>query len=122
MYRSTDLILVIMTNSYTYILLCADDTYYVGSTKDLGFRFWQHSNGEGAEYTTERLPIKLIYVEIFTRIDKAFEREHQLKKWSRKKKEALMKNEIQKLITLAKKDFKHKSVKILNETERTEIL
>ncbi len=94
-----------MGNSYMYILKCSDDTYYVGSTKDLGFRFWQHLNGEGAEYTKERLPVKLVYVEVFSRIDKAFEREHQLKKWSRKKKEALMKGEITKLKSLAKKKF-----------------
>ena len=96
-----------MANSYTYILLCNDGSYYVGSTKDVGLRFWQHSNGEGSEYTSERLPVQLIYVEKFTRIDYAFEREHQIKKWSRKKKEALINGDIQDLKTLSKKNFRN---------------
>ena len=100
-----------MANSYVYILLCGDDSYYVGSTKDVGLRFWQHSNGEGGVYTMERLPVLLIYVEIFSRIDYAFNREHQLKKWSRKKKQALINGEIKDLKTLAKKNFKTKNPK-----------
>lgn len=94
-----------MANSYTYILKCNDDSYYVGSTKDVGLRFWQHSIGEGSEYTSERLPVHLIYVEIFTRVDHAFNREHQLKRWSRKKKEALIIGNDQSLKALSKKDF-----------------
>lgn len=97
-----------MANSYVYILKCNDDSYYVGSTKDIGLRFWEHSNGEGCDYTAERIPVHLIYVEIFTRIDHAFEREHQIKKWSRKKKEALINGEIQELKTLSKRAFKAK--------------
>lgn len=69
-----------ISNSYRYILKCSDASYYVGSTKDVGLRFWQHFTGKGAIYTSKRLPVQLIYVEIFTRIDHAFEREHQLKK------------------------------------------
>lgn len=98
-----------MANSYVYILKCNDDSYYVGSTKDVGKRFWQHSNGIGGGFTCERLPIHLIYVEIFTRIDHAFEREHQLKKWTRKKKTALINGEIQDLENLSKKKFKAKN-------------
>ena len=98
-----------MANSYMYILLCNDDRYYVGSTKDLGLRFWQHLNGEGADYTRDRLPVHLVYVEVFTRIDFAFNREHQIKKWSRKKKEALINSEIQDLQTFSKKKFRAKN-------------
>lgn len=94
-----------MANSYAYILLCNDNSYYVGSTKDIGFRFWEHSNGKGAVYTSERLPVHLVYVEVFSRIDYAFNREHQLKKWSRKKKQALINGEIERLKNLSKKDF-----------------
>ena len=95
-----------MAKSYVYILKCSDDSYYVGSTKDVGFRFWQHSNSIGAIYTAERLPVRLIYIEIFTRIDHAFEREHQIKNWSRKKKEALIKGNKQDLKVLSKKQFR----------------
>lgn len=95
-----------MANSYIYILLCNDDSYYIGSTKDVGIRFWQHSNGAGAEYTRERLPVQLIYVEIFSRIDHAFQREHQVKKWSRNKKIALINGQLKELKIFSKKKFK----------------
>jgi len=96
-----------MANSYVYILLCDDNSYYVGSTKDVGLRFWQHCNNKGAAYTSERLPVQLIYVEVFTRIDHAYTREHQIKKWTRKKKEALISGNIQNLKALSKKCFKN---------------
>ena len=75
---------------YTYILLCSDDSYYTGSTKNLNLRIEQHQNGEGANHTKKRLPVKLIYYEEYNRIDEAFYREKQIQGWSRKKKEALI--------------------------------
>jgi putative endonuclease len=75
-----------------YILECADGTYYTGSTIDLERRFEQHQNGEGANYTKKRIPVKLVYVEKFNRIDEAFYREKQVQGWSRAKKEALIDN------------------------------
>lgn len=73
-----------------YILECVDKTYYVGSTNNLELRLIQHQNGEGANHTKKRLPVKLIYYEEFQRIDFAFYREKQVQGWCRKKKEALM--------------------------------
>lgn len=73
-----------------YILECVDKTYYVGSTNNLELRLTQHQNGEGANHTKKRLPVKLIYYEEFQRIDFAFYREKQVQDWCRKKKEALM--------------------------------
>lgn len=75
---------------YTYILECSDGSYYTGSTKDLELRIRQHQNGKGANHTKKRLSINLVYVEIFNRIDEAFQREKQIQGWSRKKKEALI--------------------------------
>jgi predicted GIY-YIG superfamily endonuclease len=86
--------------AWMYILECTDGTYYTGSTKNLDLRVSQHQNGEGANYTRKRLPVKLIYYEEFNRIDEAFYREKQVQGWSRKKKEALIKglaNELKKL-------------------------
>jgi len=77
---------------YMYILECADGTYYTGSTIDLECRFEQHQNGEGANYTKKRIPVKLVYVEEFNRIDEAFYREKQVQGWSRAKKEARIDN------------------------------
>ena len=91
-----------------YILECSDGTYYTGSTKDLMRRLEQHQSGEGANYTAKRLPVKLLYYEVYDRIDYAFNREKQLQGWSRKKKEALINGDEQLLSELAKKFFRQK--------------
>jgi len=90
-----------------YILECSDGSYYTGSTKDLERRLKQHENGEGANHTKKRLPVKLVYFEEFTRIDWAFNREKQVQGWSRKKKEALINGEFEKL---------HEAAECKNET------
>jgi len=79
-----------MPKGYTYLLKCSDDTYYTGSTIDLERRLKEHQKGLGANYTSKRLPVILIYYELYPRIDHAFYREKQLQGWSRKKKEALI--------------------------------
>jgi putative endonuclease len=87
---------------YMYILECADKSYYTGSTKYLELRVLQHQNGEGANHTKKRLPVKLVYFEEFSRIDEAFYREKQVQGWSRKKKEALIKGQHEKLPLLSR--------------------
>ena len=95
-----------MSKAYMYILECSDGTYYTGSTKDLMRRLEQHQSGEGANYTAKRLPVKLLYYEVYDRIDYAFNREKQVQGWSRKKKEALINGDEQLLSELAKKVFR----------------
>ena len=85
-----------------YILLCADGTYYTGSTTDLTRRLFQHQQGQGARYTKGRLPVKLVYYEEYERIDMAYYREKQIQGWSHKKKECLIKGEYGKLVELSK--------------------
>ena len=85
-----------------YILECSDGSYYVGSTKNLALRLQQHEQGEGANHTKKRLPVKLVYVEEFSRIDYAFNREKQVQKWRREKKEALIQGNLNKLPKLSK--------------------
>ena len=89
-------------SGYVYILRCANGNYYTGSTTDLEKRIWQHQNGEGANFTKAHLPIELVYVEEFPRIDEAFCREKQIQGWSRKKKEALINGDFDELQKLAK--------------------
>ncbi len=90
-----------MRIGWMYILKCADGSYYTGSTDDLRRRFAQHCQGKGANYTKKRLPVELIYFEEFPRIDMAFYREKQIQGWTRKKKEALVKGQLEKLHELA---------------------
>jgi putative endonuclease len=75
---------------WMYILECADGSYYTGSTNSLEQRLAQHQEGQGANHTRNRRPVKLVYFEEFQRIDDAFYREKQVQGWSRKKKEALI--------------------------------
>ncbi|WP_367998101.1 GIY-YIG nuclease family protein [Zobellia galactanivorans] len=93
---------------WIYILECADGSYYTGSTNNLDLRLQQHQNGEGANHTKKRLPVKLVYFEEFQRIDEAFYREKQVQGWSRKKKEALINGFHEKLpeLSLAYRDLK----------------
>ncbi len=86
---------------YLYILECSDGSYYTGSTKNLKRRLTQHQNGEGANHTKKRLPVKLLYYEKYSRIDTAFYREKQIQRWSRAKKEALMKGDLGELHQLS---------------------
>ena len=87
---------------FMYILLCSDGSYYTGSTIDLEKRIDEHQNGNGANHTKKRLPIELVYFEEFERIDIAFNREKQIQKWSRIKKEALIENNKNLLPDLSK--------------------
>jgi len=60
-------------------------------------RLQQHQNGQGANYTRKKLPVTLVYVEEYNRIDHAFYREKQIQGWSRKKKQALIEGRIEDL-------------------------
>lgn len=90
-----------MIKGYTYILLCEADKLYTGSTRDIEKRFHQHCNGEGANYTKKFKPIRIVYLEGHTRIDYAYNREKQIQRWSRGKKDALIKGEWDELKELA---------------------
>ena len=87
---------------YMYILLCNDGSYYTGSTTDLERRMQQHFSGEGANHTKKHPPVKLLYYEEFGRIDEAFYREKQVQGWSRRKKEALINGQHDKLPELSR--------------------
>jgi len=86
---------------YMYILECADGSYYTGSTIDLDLRLKQHQNGEGANHTKKRLPVELVYYEVYNRIDEAFNREKQIQGWRYEKKKALVENQEAKLPLLS---------------------
>lgn len=92
---------------YMYILQCVDDSYYVGSTRNIEKRLWQHNQGLGAKYTARRLPVKLVYTEEFDSIADAFAREKQVQGWGRAKREALIRGDYDALPDLTKKDFKN---------------
>ena len=72
---------------------CADDTLYVGHTEDLASREQTHNDGKGAKYTAARRPVRMVYAEEHSSVANAIARERQLKRWSREKKEALIRDD-----------------------------
>ena len=96
-----------MKLSYVYILKCADNSYYTGVTSKFEQRIFQHNKGYFSDcYTVSRRPLQLVFYAEFTDINMAFEKEKQIKKWSRVKKEALINGDFDELVNLAKKKFK----------------
>ncbi|WP_136468300.1 GIY-YIG nuclease family protein [Flagellimonas onchidii] len=95
-----------MKKSYVYILKCSDQTYYTGVTSNLEKRILEHEIGKHVtSYTFSRRPIELVYYAEFSDIRIAIEWEKQLKKWSRSKKEALIRRNYGELSNLSKKKF-----------------
>jgi|SRR3989344_3052779 len=85
-----------------YILRCSDESYYTGVTNDPEARLLQHQEGMDTEcYTYKRRPVTLVHIEWFREVQDAIAAEKQIKKWSRKKKEALIKGDFELLRSLA---------------------
>lgn len=101
---------MIMKNYFVYILECADKSYYTGVTNNLEKRFSEHKSGTIQGYTSSRLPVRLIYSTNFSDINDAIRFEKQIKGWSRKKKEALMRGDFDALVKLSKSKIKYNSV------------
>jgi putative endonuclease len=73
-----------------YIVECSDGFLYTGITRDLDRRWAEHTSPtEGAKYTREHKPTKLLWRESHVDQTSAEKREAQIKRWTRKKKLAL---------------------------------
>ena len=80
--------------AYLYILLCADGSYYVGTTiVSLERRMAEHEAGTYDGYTARRRPVKLVFYQYFERLEDAAAAERQIKGWRREKKEALIRGD-----------------------------
>lgn len=78
---------------FTYIVECADKTYYTGFTPDLEHRIKLHNSGKGAKYTRDRRPVKLVWHREYKYFKKAVLEEMRIKKLTRKKKEEIVNGE-----------------------------
>ena len=63
---------------------------YVGMTNSLPRRLEEHQNGEIEGFTKKFGIHKLVYYEVFEDVLNAIDREKQLKRWTRAKKNALV--------------------------------
>ena len=99
-----------------YILQCANGQYYVGSTNNLVRRIGEHQQADealyrGARFTKAHQPVMLVYTEEYEDDHKARMREQQLHGWSRAKKEALIRGDIDKLKDLSRAKSREEMVK-----------
>lgn len=79
---------------FVYILRTSANTLYIGQTNNLDKRIKEHQNKstKSAKYIRYFPSFKLVYKEKYVSRTQALKREWQLKKWSKAKKEALVKN------------------------------
>ncbi|MBM3538752.1 MAG: GIY-YIG nuclease family protein [Alphaproteobacteria bacterium] len=76
---------------YVYILASKPNgTLYVGVTKDLVRRAWEHRTGAVEGFTRKHRVHTLVYFEVLEDVRSAIEREKKLKRWRRDWKVALI--------------------------------
>ena len=88
---------------WVYILRCADNSYYTGHTDNLEKRIGEHETGAIPScYTFSRRPLELVFSQDCATREEALAAERQVKGWSRKKKEAMMRADWEEVARLAK--------------------
>jgi putative endonuclease len=93
---------------YVYILKCSNGSYYTGFTNDIDKRVIEHNAGLSlSAYTYTRRPVQLVWVEICTDPNLAIDLEKKIKGWSRRKKEALINEDWDKLVEFSKNYTQH---------------
>ena len=99
-----------MKSYYVYILKCNDASYYTGFTNNLERRLGEHSSGRNKDcYTVDKLPLELVWFETFNDVLDAIRTEKKIKGWSRRKKEALINEDWDKLVLYSKNYTQHGS-------------
>ena len=88
--------------SFVYILELRSGVLYVGCSDDLEQRLYHHITGSACHTTAQDPPVALLFIEPQTDHGIARKREAQIKKWSRAKKEALIKGDVERLRALSK--------------------
>ncbi len=76
---------------YFYLFKTTDNTLYAGVTNDLSDRDNRHNTNRGSNWTTTHNGGHIVYTETYSTLAEARQREIQVKKWSRIKKENLIK-------------------------------
>ena len=100
---------------YVYIIKCSDNSFYTGITNNLDKRFQEHILGKHKDcYTYKRRPLELKFHERFNDVLQAIYFEKKIKKWTHKKKQALIDGDFNRLQILSEcrnathyKYFKH---------------
>lgn len=75
---------------YVYIMASRSLTLYIGFTSDIEKRVWQHKNGVFQGFSKQYHCERLVLLERYQTALLGIAREKQLKRWSRSKKLALI--------------------------------
>ncbi|WP_283636976.1 GIY-YIG nuclease family protein [Aquaticitalea lipolytica] len=87
---------------YVYIIKCSDNSFYTGITNNLDKRFQEHILGKHKDcYTYKRRPLELKFHETFNDVLQAIYFEKKIKKWTHKKKQALIDGDFNRLQILS---------------------
>jgi predicted GIY-YIG superfamily endonuclease len=89
-------------SSWFYMLRLKSGTLYPGATTDLDRRWNEHVAGDACQTTRRDPPTALVHAEEHPTFSAARRREAQIKRWSAKKKEALVSKNLETLRNLAK--------------------
>ena len=74
-----------MAQSYVYIMASGrNGTFYIGVTRDLIKRVYEHKNNMADGFTKRYEVHDLVYYEVHGSMEQAIIREKQMKKWRRK--------------------------------------
>jgi len=85
-----------------YFLGLQSGVIYIGASVDLPQRLDDHLSGQACRTTQLDHPLAVLRVEIYSTFAEARTREAQLKRWSRPKKEALIRCDIETLRSLSR--------------------
>ena len=77
-------------NYSVYMIASRSRVLYIGMTSDLHRRVWEHTNDLIEGFTRQYQCHRLVYFESFDDVNNAIDREKQLKRWNRTKKEWLI--------------------------------
>jgi predicted GIY-YIG superfamily endonuclease/proteasome lid subunit RPN8/RPN11 len=87
---------------WTYMLHCRGGVFYTGHTDDIDRRIAEHQTGALPCFTTEYLPVELVWSQDFGTREEAIRAERQIKGWARRKKLALIRGDWAEISRLAK--------------------
>lgn len=88
---------------YVYILKTFNNRYYIGQTNNPERRLRDHFSRQGSKFCKDHPVSDIVYIEELQTREIAVEREKQLKGWSKVKKSALIKGDVEMLKALSKK-------------------
>ena len=92
-FRTIPIPAAVTGRAFVYLVQSADGSLYIGQTVNVAERLRKHRCGRGSKFTSDHASPRLVFCEGPLPPDAAVSREAQLKRWSRAKKEALIRGD-----------------------------